>query len=146
MPELVVSQIDTERLLRPQPALERAATAVTAFIGRSLKGPVDLPVALTSFDDYQRIFGGLWQPSSLSYAVEQYFENGGRSCLVVRVCNGGRAPTLTLRCGEQALVLVGLLRVRANICAWRSTMTASRRRRPTASTWWCNDCAPPAPN
>lgn len=108
MPELVVSQIDTERLLRPQPALERAATAVTAFIGRSLKGPVDLPVALTSFDDYQRIFGGLWQPSSLSYAVEQYFENGGRSCLVVRVCNGGRAPTLTLRCGEQTLVLVGL--------------------------------------
>jgi hypothetical protein len=84
------------------------ATAVTAFIGRALKGPVDLPVALTSFDDYQRIFGGLWQPSSLSYAVEQYFENGGRSCLVVRVCNGGRAPTLTLRCGAHALVLVGL--------------------------------------
>ncbi len=108
MAELVVSEIDTERLLRPQPALERAASAVTAFIGRALKGPVDLPVALTSFDDYQRIFGGLWQPSSLSYAVEQYFENGGRSCLVVRVCNGGRAPTLTLRCGERSLVLVGL--------------------------------------
>jgi hypothetical protein len=108
VPELVVSQIDTETLVRLQPAIERAATAVTAFIGRTLKGPVDLPVALTSFDDYQRIFGGLWQPSSLSYAVEQYFENGGRSCLVVRVSNGGRAPTLTLRCAQQSLVLVGL--------------------------------------
>lgn len=108
MPEPVVSQIDTERLLRPQPAIERAATAVTAFIGRALKGPVNEPVSLSSFDDYQRVFGGLWQPSSLSYAVEQYFENGGRQCLVVRICNGGRAPTLALRCGQQSLTLSGL--------------------------------------
>jgi len=108
VPELVVSQFDTETLVRPPPAIERAATAVTAFVGRALKGPVDQPVTLRSFDDYQRIFGGLWQPSTLSYAVEQYFENGGRSCIVVRVCNGGRAPTLTLRCGEQTLTLVGL--------------------------------------
>ena len=50
----------------------------------------------------------MWQPSTLSYAVEQYFENGGRSCIVVRVSNGGRAPTLTLRCGEQSLTLIGL--------------------------------------
>src|ERR1700693_599951 len=108
MPELVVSDIDSERLARPQPAIERAATAVTAFVGRALKGPVDQPITLASFDDYQRIFGGLWQPATLSYAVEQYSENGGRSCSVVRVCNGGRAPTLTVRCGEQSLTLVGL--------------------------------------
>jgi uncharacterized protein len=108
VPELVVSDIDTERLVRLQPAIERAATAVTAFVGRALKGPVDQPITLSSFDDYQRIFGGLWQPSSLSYAIEQYFENGGRSCVVVRICNGGRAPTLTLRCGAQLLTLVGL--------------------------------------
>lgn len=107
MPEPVASQIDTERLLRPQPALERSATSVTAFVGRALKGPADAPVLLSSFDDYQRIFGGLWQPSSLSYAVEQYFENGGRQCFVVRVCNGGRAPTLTLRCGTDSLTLAG---------------------------------------
>lgn len=108
VPELVVSDIDSERLARPQPAIERAATAVTAFVGRALKGPVDQPITLASFDDYQRIFGGLWQPATLSYAVEQYFENGGRSCIVVRVSNGGRAPTLTLRCGEQSLTLLGL--------------------------------------
>lgn len=108
MPELVVSEVDTETLIRLQPAIERVATAVTAFVGRALKGPVDQAIAISSFDDYQRIFGGLWQPSTLSYAVEQYFENGGRSCIVVRVCNGGRAPTLTLRCGAAALTLTGL--------------------------------------
>jgi uncharacterized protein len=108
VPELVVSELDTERLIRLQPAIERAATAATAFIGRTLKGPVDEPMAISSFDEYQRIFGGLWQPSTLSYAVEQYFENGGRHCLVVRVCNGGRAPTLTLRCANQRLTLIGV--------------------------------------
>src|SRR5580692_2240688 len=76
VPELVVSEIDTERLIRLQPPVERAATAVTAFIGRAVKGPVDRAITITSFDDYQRVFGGLWQPSTLSYAVEQFFENG----------------------------------------------------------------------
>jgi phage tail sheath protein FI len=108
VPELVVSQIDTERLIRLQPAIERAATAVTAFVGRALKGPVDQATSIASFDEYQRIFGGLWQPSTLSYAVEQFFENGGRACIVVRVCNGGRAPTLTLRCADQSLTLIGV--------------------------------------
>lgn len=108
MPEPVVSEIDTASLIRLQPSIERAATAITAFVGRALKGPVDEPMGVSSFDDYQRIFGGLWQPSTLSYAVEQYFENGGRHCLVVRVCNGGRAPTLRLRCAEQVLVLTGI--------------------------------------
>jgi hypothetical protein len=108
VPELFVSEIDTERLIRLQPAIERAATAVTAFVGRALKGPVDQAISISSFDEYQRIFGGLWQPSTLSYAVEQYFENGGCRCIVVRVCNGGRAPTLTLHCGEATLTLIGI--------------------------------------
>jgi phage tail sheath protein FI len=108
VPELVVSEIDTERLIRLQPPIERAATAVTAFVGRALKGPVDQATTICSFDEYQRVFGGLWQPSTLSYAVEQFFENGGQTCIIVRVCNGGRAPTLTLRCAHGALTLIGL--------------------------------------
>src|SRR5580692_6872196 len=107
-PLLVFSEIDTERLVRLQPAIERVATAVTAFVGRTLKGPVNRATSISSFDEYQRIFGGLWQPSTLSYAIEQYFENGGRSCIVVRVCNGGRAPTLSLPCGPQTLSLLGV--------------------------------------
>jgi phage tail sheath protein FI len=106
--ELVVSAADTARQLRPQASIKRAATAVTAFVGRALKGPVNRPIGLASFNDYQRVFGGLWQPSTLSYAVEQYFQNGGREAIVVRVCNGGRAPTLTLPAGAGQLTLLGL--------------------------------------
>jgi uncharacterized protein len=108
VPELVVSEIDTERLIRLQPPIERAATAVTAFVGRAVKGPVERATTITSFDEYQRVFGGLWQPSTLSYAVEQFFENGGQTCIIVRVCNGGQAPTLSLRCADGVLTLIGL--------------------------------------
>jgi hypothetical protein len=106
--ELVVSAADTATQLRPQASIKRAATAVTAFVGRALKGPVNRPIGVASFNDYQRVFGGLWQPSTLSYAVEQYFQNGGREAIVVRICNGGRAPTLTLPAGATHLTLVGL--------------------------------------
>jgi len=86
-------------------AIERAPTAVTAFVGRTLRGPVSHPVELTSFADFQAIFGGLWQPSTLGYAVEQFFENGGRTAIVVRVINGARSPTLTLPARDQHMTL-----------------------------------------
>ncbi|HEX4025482.1 MAG TPA: hypothetical protein VHX52_12405 [Steroidobacteraceae bacterium] len=108
MAELVVSGTDTVKLIRPQAQIARAQAAVTAFVGRALKGPVHQPVPIKSFDDYQRIFGGLWQPSMLSYAVEQYFDSGGGECVVVRVCNGARAPTLRLPAGASALTLSGV--------------------------------------
>lgn len=108
MAELVVSGADTVKLIRPQAQIARASAAITAFVGRTLKGPVNQPIAINSFDDYQRTFGGLWQPSMLSYAIEQYFDSGGRECVVVRVCNGGRAPTLRLPAGASALTLGGV--------------------------------------
>lgn len=108
MAELAVSGTDTVKLVRPQAVIARAKAAVSAFIGRALKGPLNRPVPLRSFEDYRRIFGGLWQPSTLSYAIEQFFESGGAECIVVRVCNGGRAPTLHLPAAHGALILIGL--------------------------------------
>jgi hypothetical protein len=89
-------------------AIAETPTAIAAFVGRCLRGPVNRPVQLGSFADFQRIFGGLWQPSTLSYAVEQYFENGGRAAFVVRVANGARCCTLSLPAGAGSLVLQAL--------------------------------------
>ncbi len=89
-------------------SIAEAPTAVTAFVGRCLRGPVDRPVAVSGFNEFQRIFGGLWQPSTLSYAVEQYFENGGRAAIVVRVTNGARCCTIRLPGGDGELVLEAL--------------------------------------
>ena len=74
----------------------RSATATVAFVGRALRGPVNRPCVLRNFGEYQTIFGGLWQPSALSYAIEQFFESGGVLASVVRVVNGGRPVSLTL--------------------------------------------------
>lgn len=86
-------------------AIERAPTAITAFVGRTLRGPVNRPVTISSFSDFQSAFGGLWQPSTLGYAVEQFFENGGRQAIIVRVVNGARSPTLTLPAHDSHLTL-----------------------------------------
>jgi hypothetical protein len=109
--------------------IARAATNIVAFVGRTLKGPVNDPVLLRSFADFTRVFGGLWQPSTLSYAVEQFFENGGRAAVIVRVVNGARPPSLTLPTANGKLILL------------RWTTTPSTPRTRTASTWWCSEFA-----
>lgn len=93
---------------RTEPIIARLPSAVTAFIGRALKGPVQRPVTVASFAEFQHVFGGLWQPSSLSYAVEQFFEHGGARAIIVRVANGARPPTVTLPAGGGTLRLAGV--------------------------------------
>jgi phage tail sheath protein FI len=88
--------------------IERVPTGIAAFVGRTLKGPVNQPVPVASFVEFQQVFGGLWQPSTLSYALEQFFDNGGRRALVVRVVNGARPPTITLPASRSELRLIAL--------------------------------------
>lgn len=103
-----VTGFDISEQNGPGHAIARVTTGITAFVGRALKGPVDTPVVIHSFAEYVRLFGGLWQPSTLSYALEQYFDNGGRKAIVVRVANGARPPTITLPTGGAPLTLVAL--------------------------------------
>ena len=89
----------------PNSTIARLGTSRTAFVGRTLRGPVNHAVLITSFTEFQHAFGGLWQPSLLGYAVEQFFDHGGREALIVRVVNGARSATLTLKAGGAALRL-----------------------------------------
>ncbi|MGH8169726.1 MAG: phage tail sheath family protein [Steroidobacteraceae bacterium] len=93
---------------RTEPIIARLPSAITAFVGRTLKGPVQRPVTVASFAEFQQVFGGLWQPSTLSYAVEQFFEHGGGRAIIVRAVNGARPPTVTLPGGGGALRLAGI--------------------------------------
>ncbi len=84
------------------------ATSITAFIGRARRGPVNLSVRVQSFAEYGRIFGGLWQPSTLGYAVSHFFQHGGSDALIVRVFNGDIAAataSITLPTAGGSLVL-----------------------------------------
>jgi hypothetical protein len=92
----------------PDHSLSRLPAARTAFVGRTLRGPVNRPVLVKSFAEFQQNFGGLWQPSLLGYAVEQFFDNGGREAFIVRVVNGARSVTLALKAGTSVLRLQAL--------------------------------------
>ena len=61
------------------------ATSITAFVGRAARGPVDKPVTVNNFGDFERVFGGLWEGSKLGFAVRDFFLNGGSQALVVRL-------------------------------------------------------------
>jgi hypothetical protein len=60
-------------------------TSIAAFVGVAPRGPVNTPVHLTSWGDYVREFGGLADSSLMSYAVFQYYSNGGSEAEIVRV-------------------------------------------------------------
>jgi len=66
-------------------------TSITAFIGRARRGDVNEPVRVQSYAEFERAFGGLWEESTLSYAVQQFFRNGGGDALVVRVVHNDAA-------------------------------------------------------
>jgi phage tail sheath protein FI len=66
-----------------------AATSITAFIGSALRGPTGTPGSVNSFADFERLYGGLWAQSTLGYAVQQFFLNGGSQALIVRVEGDG---------------------------------------------------------
>ena len=68
------------------------ATSITAFVGSALRGPVDQAIRIQSYADYVRAFGGLSAASTMSYAVQHYFQHGGSDAYVVRVAGSGAAP------------------------------------------------------
>lgn len=81
------------------------ATSVTAFVGYTAKGPLDKAVRIFNYGDYEREFGGLHRDSDVSYAVQQFFMNGGADAYVVRVAAGAAAASVDLQDANDALAL-----------------------------------------
>lgn len=82
------------------------STSITAFVGRARAGPTAEPRMLTSYADYERVFGGLDLACPMSYAVRDFYRNGGAQALVVRVAGAGAArATITLGAAPNALTL-----------------------------------------
>lgn len=81
------------------------ATSVTAFVGYTRMGVPDKAVPITSFSDFERAYGGLDRDSPVSYAVRQFFANGGSQAIVVRVATGYASAAWTLQDSTPAAVL-----------------------------------------
>lgn len=61
------------------------ATSITAFLGRAIRGPVNEPVTINNYGDFERAFGGLGVLYPMSYAVRDFFANGGAQAIIVRL-------------------------------------------------------------
>src|SRR5262245_57237400 len=73
-----------QELPSPVHTVTAVATSITAFVGYTAKGIDNRAKEIFSFSDFQRLFGGLASNSELSYAVQQFFQNGGAQAYVVR--------------------------------------------------------------
>ena len=74
-----------------QPA---SVEAGAAFVGPTVKGPVEVPTTITSYGEYVRKFGETFESGSTkqeyltSLAVKSYFQQGGNTALITRVVSG----------------------------------------------------------
>jgi phage tail sheath protein FI len=71
-------------------------TSITAFVGYTPRGPLNRAVRVLNYGDYERAFGGLHRDSDISYALQQFFQNGGSDAYVVRVAAGAAAAAVNL--------------------------------------------------
>jgi phage tail sheath protein FI len=77
------------------PPIGGASTAVTAFIDYLGAGPTGVPTPISSFFEFEQIFGGLNPGSEAGYQIQQFFLNGGGSAVVLGLAAEASATLLT---------------------------------------------------
>ncbi len=100
----------------PQPPIQGVSTSIGCFIGTATMGPVNTPTMITSWDQFQTIFGGFINELSnspyrswLAPAVYGFFLNQGTNCYVLRVASSSQASlTLLDAGGQQTLVATSI--------------------------------------
>jgi phage tail sheath protein FI len=87
-------------------------TVGAAIIGPTVKGPVEVPTVVTSYSQYQNVFGTTLTSGSgvytyfTSIAAYNYFNNGGESLLVARVKSGSFSSANATVYGESSTAAV----------------------------------------
>jgi hypothetical protein len=86
------SGIYIEELPRGARVIGGVSTSITAFVGRTSRGPTNVPWAVTSYVEFENDFGGPGDTNPLAYAVDDFFANGGIEALIVRAVRGDGSP------------------------------------------------------
>ncbi len=96
------------------------ATSIAAFVDFFKEGPMDKAVRIQSLSDFNRLFGGLSAKSPASYAINQFFLNGGTEAYVVRTAKAGTYATADIEItdGSSTVLTVSAL----SPGAWGNTL------------------------
>ena len=114
MPTYTAPGVYVEEVPSASKSLSAAATAIAAFVGFTAKAPTDDPTdpeglkprLVTSWTQYESLFGGFAPGCMLPMSVYGYFNNGGAIAYVVRVPNtapAGEPATLALPAADRAI-------------------------------------------
>ena len=89
MPEYLYPGVYIEEIERGPRPIEGVPTSTAALLGEAERGPTR-PRLVTSYKDYQRWFGDVFDPNKfLPYAANGFFENGGKRAYVARLVGNG---------------------------------------------------------
>ncbi len=98
MPEYLAPGVFVEEVSFRQKSIEGVGTSTAGFIGPTRFGPIfGEPELLTSFNDFERIYGTIERlefsdagpvDNFLAHGVRAFFEEGGRRLYVARAYNG----------------------------------------------------------
>lgn len=100
MPEYLAPGVYVEEVSFRAKSIEGVGTSTTGFVGPTRKGPIGgLPELLTSFGDFERLYGGLdnldFGLNYLAHSVRAYFDNGGARLYVARVGGAGAVAAVS---------------------------------------------------
>jgi phage tail sheath protein FI len=91
MPEYLAPGVYVEEVDTGSKPIEGVSTSTAGVVGVTERGPVNVPILVTSFGEFTRWFGGYLNPVEfeehcyLPHAVEGFFTNGGKRLYVARV-------------------------------------------------------------
>jgi uncharacterized protein len=89
MPEYLHPGVYIEEIERGPKPIEGVPTSTAAFLGEAERGSIR-PRLVTSYKDYQRWFGDVFgRDKFLPYAVNGFFENGGKRGFICRLVGDG---------------------------------------------------------
>jgi len=85
MPELSAPGTFIKEMPVGPHGLDGVSTSTAAFVGVTTKGPFNRARVVDNSTKYSEIFGRVSAKTPLSLAVHQFFENGGKRAVIVRI-------------------------------------------------------------
>lgn len=97
MPEYLAPGVFIEEVEMGAKPIEGVSTSTVGFLGETERGPTK-PTLVTSWNQYQRIFGSYFGITKyLPYAVQGFFANGGKRCYIARVTSSENKAYLNVK-------------------------------------------------
>ncbi len=91
MPQYLAPDVYVEEVDTGSKPIEGVSTSLAGVVGVSERGPLNVPILVTSYGEYTNWFGGLLPEEDfgshrfLPHAVQGFFTNGGKQLYVTRV-------------------------------------------------------------